>query len=351
MKIRKAKSLLAISTAILLSMTGCGKENTTPISNEINDILVNDTVKDLVTSEVEKMNDVNKKEIKTIPYSEEDFVLQIYDMLEKYDMTYQELLELVLNTPEYNQDLQNILNINSNLNTDKLIAILQGKHTNLRENLYIGDSRTLGMLVSEVINEDNSIYGAGYGYDWLIGEGEFSTSNTNASNGAINGLKDKMIDNEYYNIIIWLGVNDYDCVSANIYFEKYKDLAKNDWSNHNIYIVSVAPVKDSVAIYANNAGINDFNNSLKDLVANSPLNNLYYIDLNLNENSINHYDDMGLHYGASDYENIFNIITKTTNSTDINDIKSILSIFYNALNDYDETFNSYYASEDITQRR
>lgn len=351
MKIRRAKSLLALSTAILLSITGCGKENTTSVSNEINDILIDNTVENLVTNEVEKINDESKQKIKTTPCSEEDFVLEIYDMLEKYDMTYQELLELVLNTPEYNQDLQNILTINSNLNTDKLIAILQGKHINLRDNLYIGDSRTLGMLVSEVINEDNTVYGAGYGYDWLIGEGEFSASNTNALNGAINGLKDKVLDNEYYNIVIWLGVNDYDCVNANIYFDKYEELAKNDWSNHNIYIVSVGPVKDSDAIYANNSGINDFNNSLKTLVSNSNLNNLFYIDLYLNEDSINYYDDMGLHYGASDYQNIFNIITKTTNSKDINDIKGILSVFYNALDSFDKTFNDYYANEDITHRR
>lgn len=351
MNTRKTKSLLALSTAILLAITGCSKEETTPISHDIEDILLDSTIVDMAVDEVKEIKKENDRRIKVLSYSEEDFVLEIHDMLEKYGMTYQDLLELVLNTPEYKQALQDILELNPNLTTDKLMAILQGKDTNLRENLYVGDSRTQGMLVSELIDEDIAVYGIGYGYNWFIGDGKFSSDKTNALNGGIDGLESKMDDNECYNIVIWLGVNDYACVDAKTYFEKFKELAMNDWSNHNIYIVSVGPVNDSVTVYVDNEGINDFNDDLKDLVNNSSLDNLYYIDLNLNEDSINHYDAIGLHYGTSDNQNIFNIINEETTNTDVNDVTSILGIFYNALNSYGETFSNYSTDEVITQRR
>ena len=41
----------------------------------------------------------------------------------------------------------------------------------LRETIYIGDSRTQGLLDSGAVNEEQTIYGIGYGYKWLIGEG------------------------------------------------------------------------------------------------------------------------------------------------------------------------------------
>ncbi len=285
-----------------------------------------------------KTNTITSKNIETN-------LIGISSMLEKYDMTYQELLEYVQSIPEYNQALQSLLTLNPNFTTDKIIAILQGTDTPLRKNLYIGDSRMQGMLLSGVINEENSVYGVGYGYNWFIGKGEFSSSKTNALNGAINGLQAKMLENESYNIVIWLGVNDCTYVNANTYFETYKKLASNDWSNHNIYIVSIGPVKDNDAISVKNTEINSFNRSLKELIANSGLNNLNYIDLNLNENSIHNYDVAGLHYGSSDYQNIFNKITETTTNEDANNINSLLSIFYSALNAYGKTFNDYYANE------
>lgn len=343
MKRQKRVKIFALGTAIMLSITGCGKENETPVAAAIYDNILNNTYEDMVSQE-------RDQQIKIPPLTEEDFVLEIHDMLKKYDMTYQELVELVLNTPEYNQALQEVLTESPIFTKDKLINVLQGKETMLRENLYIGDSRTQGMLINELINEELVVYGSGYGYDWFIGDGAFSSDRTNATNGAIEGLKSKMIDNKCYNIIIWLGVNDYTYVTANTYFEKFEELAVSDWSNHNIYIVSVGPVKNSLASYANNIGIDSFNSSLKELVTNSNIDNLYYIDLNLDEYSISHYDDLGLHYGESDNQNIFNIINEATSNTNISSI-NILSIFYSALNSYGENFNDYYIDNNEVKKK
>ncbi len=309
------------------------------------------------TNTLELENDSKKtNNISAVEYKEKlfqtdlDLILEIACMLEKYNMTYIELVELVLNNPEYNQELQNVLVSNPNLTTDKLIAILQGKDNSLRETLFIGDSRTKGMLLSGVIREDNSVYGVGYGYNWLIGKGEFSPNNTNALNGAIDDLKNKMVEGQFYNIVIWLGVNDYTYVDANTYFEKYKELALNDWNNHNIYIVSVGPVKENSKTNVSNIGIDNFNNSLKELTANTTLDNLNFIDLNLNENSIKNYDTVGLHYGPSDYQNIFNTLIKTITKMDTKDIHSLLNVFYNALNSYDKVFDNNDANEIILRR-
>lgn len=175
-----------------------------------------------------------------------------------------------------------------------------------RENLFLGDSRTQGMLLTSVINENNTVYGVGYGYNWLVGSSGF-TGTTNATNGGINGLNAKMVSRKSYNIIIWLGVNDLG--NANNYLEKYIELASGEWSNHNLYIVSVGPVLDSKSQYAKNENINSFNNTIKDGIAKANLSNLKYVDLGYSESSIKSYDNAGVHYSSEDYRNIYTKMT------------------------------------------
>ena len=175
-----------------------------------------------------------------------------------------------------------------------------------RETLYLGDSRTRGMQNAGVINNSNTIYGVGYGYNWLIGSGSFNTNNTNATVGGIAGINGLMRDHVNYNIVIWLGVNDLSNVEN--YYQKYYELATGDWSNHNIYIVSVGPVDDNLSMYATNEKINNFNERMKELITSSGLNNLIYLDLGYTQESIKEYDGEGIHYSSSDYENIYNII-------------------------------------------
>lgn len=182
------------------------------------------------------------------------------------------------------------------------------------ETIYIGDSRTHGMLLNGITSESNTVYGSGYGYNWFIGNGSFSSGNTNSVSGGISGANSKMQSGKKYNIVIWLGVNDYSYVSADMYYTKYVSLANNEWKNHNIHIVSVGPVDDSKAAYVTNIGINNFNKNMKKLIQEGNIKNINYVDLGYTESSINSYDSEGLHYGKSDYQNIFNIVNNKVES-------------------------------------
>lgn len=171
-----------------------------------------------------------------------------------------------------------------------------------RETLFLGDSRTRGMQNAGVINSGNTIYGVGYGYNWLVGNGDFSSSNTNATNGGIDGINDLMRDNASYNIVIWLGVNDLG--NVNLYYEEYEALATGDWRNHNIYIVSVGPIVTGASTSATNEAIESFNSTMSSLISSSGLNNLFYIDLGITEDDIQSSD--GIHYSSDDYVDIYN---------------------------------------------
>lgn len=185
--------------------------------------------------------------------------------------------------------------------------------TTYRENLFLGDSRTQGMKIAGVVDDNNAVYGVGCGYNWLIGNGTYSSDKTNSTSGGIKGINSKIKDNTLYNIIIWLGVNDIS-LGANKYFEKYKELAAGEWKNHNLYIVSLGPVDDSKAKNVKNAQIDEFNRNMESLINSAGISNIFYINLNYTESSINSYDNAGLHYGAKDYKEIFNIITNNVDT-------------------------------------
>ncbi len=214
------------------------------------------------------------------------------------------------NGKDYEEILKEIYNENdedTSLNTYK-------------DSIFIGDSRMQGMLNSGVINSSNTVYGVGYGYNWLNGNGPFSSDKTNAINGAVSGANSKMKDNTSYNIIIWLGVNDYRYNTAEKYFSKLANLAQNTWKNNTIYVVSVGPVDSNKATSVDNEGINNFNTSLKSLVNSSSISNLKYIDLGYTESSITYYDTAGLHYNSENYKKIYQDIM---NSIDTNVSKSL----------------------------
>lgn len=176
-----------------------------------------------------------------------------------------------------------------------------------RETIYLGDSRTAGILETEVIDLEHTIYGIGYGYKWLIGQGTFKPNKTNAQKGALNELSNKIKENTLYNIVIWLGVNDYKYYSAETYFEQYVQLALNN-KEHNIYIVSVGPVDENPNCPRSNAPINEFNITMEELIKNANIENLRFIDLELTKKSIKNYDYAGIHYGINDYIYIQNLI-------------------------------------------
>jgi len=211
------------------------------------------------------------------------------------------ILENLENEASAGSNYSEILNNVFKVDTEENITINEA-----RENIFLGDSRTQGMLLTSVINEGNTVYGIGYGYDWLVGNSGF-TGTTNASNGGINAVNSKIANGKLYNIIIWLGVNDLE--NVNSYLEKYIELAKGEWSNHKLYIVSVGPVLDSSSLYAKNETINEFNNAMKDGINKAGLSNLKYVDLGYTESSIKSYDSSGVHYSSEDYRNIYTKMT------------------------------------------
>ena len=238
---------------------------------------------------------------------------------EKYNELYSEIENYLYLSSSYNTAIDS-LSLNNSLTLDEDIlenikeidgnfdSILSSLYNDeesedvvYTNNLFVGDSRIQEMRDYGVVDSSKVIYGSGYGYNWFVGNGTFNGGNTNAINGAIDGISKKVKENTNYNIIIWLGVNDLGYVDASTYFNKYSELAQGEWANYNLYIVEVGPVNEDASILNND--INEFNNS--------GLNNIKYIDIAYN---INTFDNSGLHYGSSDYSNIYSQIMKNVTS-------------------------------------
>ena len=264
---------------------GVDTESLTTLYNEISNYLYISSSYRSTISTMSRGNSLNMDES----------VLEEFNSLASEGNTYSQILNSVYNSSEED-------------NSDE-----EESESVYRETLFLGDSRTRGMQIAGVINDRNTIYGVGLGYNWLIGNGTFG-SNTNSTTGGINGINGLMRDNASYNIVIWLGVNDLGNVES--YYQRYYDLAVGDWREHNIYIVSVGPVLDDLAANVSNEMINAFNTRMQELINGSGLSNLIYIDLGLSEDDILSYDTSeGLHYGNEDYRNIYNIIVNNLDNT------------------------------------
>ena len=303
------KRSFCILLAILitaLSYIGLSTKNSKKSSNDTISYIEKENTNEYIkrSKDIIKEYDYNDNYVVTESIN---YNVEIALLLEKNNMTQEDFIKII-NNPRYKNAFKNIFDKYPNLTLNDFLNIVRGEQ--LRETLYLGDSRTQGMLLSGAIEEDKTVYGVGYGYKWLTGQGEFNSKKTNAMNGAINGLESKMQDDKSYNIVIWLGVNDYRWVSSETYYKEFSDLANGRWKNHQIYIVSVGPVDDNKATTVNNSGINDFNKALKEKIDNSAIENLNYIDLGLTSELIRKFDGVGLHYGISDCQNIHEIISK-----------------------------------------
>ena len=223
--------------------------------------------------------------------------LSSQNLLNFNESTLDEFEDMANSGNTYSQILNRFYNTDSNDESEDTV---------FRDVLFLGDSRTRGMQNAGVINSSNTIYGVSYGYDWLVGNGTFSSGNTNSMTGGIQGINNLMRDNADYNIVIWLGVNDLG--NAEAYYQEYQALATGEWSNHNIYVVSVGPVDDNLSQYAKNETIQNFNNTMSNLINSSGLDNLFYIDLGYTQESIHEYDSVGIHYSSEDYVAIYDII-------------------------------------------
>ena len=74
-----------------------------------------------------------------------------------------------------------------------------------------------------------------------------------------------MRSNTNYNIIIWLGINDLNYRTADVYFDEYYKLAKEEWDSYNVYIVKVGPVRDDLEVVTNDLSLPKIDSKLASL--------------------------------------------------------------------------------------
>ena len=162
-----------------------------------------------------------------------------------------------------------------------------------KNNIFIGDSRTCGMKMAVSSNKnDEWICKDSQGYKWFVNE-------------AIPTLKTKLKNNKTYNIYINLGVNDFD--NINSYISKYKELTKK-YKNHNVVIVSVNPINDSLAsskgYMARNTQVTYFNSQLK------KEKGIKYCDTYTKLINSSWKTTDGIHYEQNTYKTIYNEMKK-----------------------------------------
>ncbi len=162
-----------------------------------------------------------------------------------------------------------------------------------KKNIFIGDSRTCGMKMAVSSNKnDEWICKDSQGYNWFVNE-------------AIPTLKTKLKTNKTYNIYINLGVNDFG--NINSYISKYKELTKK-YKNHNVVIVSVNPINDSVAssngYMARNSQVAYFNSELK------KTKGIKYCDTYTKLLNSSWKTTDGIHYETNTYKTIYNEMKK-----------------------------------------
>lgn len=168
------------------------------------------------------------------------------------------------------------------------------------DNLFLGDSQLYRMVQYGIVSKKKSVYGVGYGYDWLVGNGTFSAEDTNSTDGGIMGINNKMKDGVNYNIIIWMGLHDVNLNNPQEYYNKYYELANGQWSNNNITVISLGPV-EQIEAGIQNIDINNFNNTLEGLINSSGLTNLKFVRINY---EITDYKE-GIYYENNDYKKIY----------------------------------------------
>lgn len=167
----------------------------------------------------------------------------------------------------------------------------------ISNNLYVGDSRTVGMCEGYKLCENHPYIAKGsMGYDWFV-------------DTAIPQINNK-IKSKNYNIVILMGVNGAGTdgkALANQYYNKVSELSKTTWKKQNVFFVSINPVVDGMS-YTYTSGVNSFNKQMKSKISSSKISNLKYCDTNskLKMSEIDSGD--GLHYNKTGYQKIYNII-------------------------------------------
>ena len=139
--------------------------------------------------------------------------LDRFESLAQSGNSYQDILEEVYDI--YGDDTENTEDTNDTEEGNT-------PETQVRDTLFLGDSRVTGMVNAGILNTSNTIYSNGYGFDWLEGTNTYESNMTNSTTGGIAGINNLIQDNTTYNIVIMFGINDLD-TSAEDYYQLYYD--------------------------------------------------------------------------------------------------------------------------------
>jgi len=247
--------------------------------------------------------------INALPFNED--TLNNFESLAKSGKDYAAIL-----TETYSKKSETEENTTNNNENENKVNATNGN------TIFVGDSRTYGLYQKvDQLTDDNTIGAGGQAYAWFNNSVKAKSNFTKyAQNGGINGVNQliKKNSSQSYNIVMWLGVNDFNYVEASKYVNRYVELLKGEWSNHRIYVLPVGPVNDTVIAktypHVTNAAINNYNSSLKSAVESAGLSNLIYLDIDWTSLNLNMNAD-GLHYyDKSDNENIYSTAMNAINN-------------------------------------
>ncbi len=302
--------MIAIKTTVLAVGNYNSASKSVSINNEIEYIPVDEIPSD-IKSDLEK----NYEKIERFLYISDSYKDTITSLSygSKLDLSPETIVKIKESSGSYEAILKNVYgggeSSSSSTNSTNFDAS--------KPTIYIGDSRVAFMNVYGILNNSNSVYLGANGYCWFRYNTSYgkscspywnSNTNDNSRLGGANAANKLMQSGQSYNIVIWLGVNDPS--NVNDYFKVYKSLAENEWKNHTIYVAQVGPVKEEVytaTYYTKNADVDNFNSTMAGLISSSGLSNLIYLDLGINQDSINWSQSDGVHYGQSDSQMIFEL--------------------------------------------
>ena len=171
--------------------------------------------------------------------------------------------------------------------------------------IYTGDSRMrrLNVTIGMSKQKDTWVYyKSGMGYSWFVNESLEDINNTIEYN--------KHIDN--WVIISGWGVNDLG--NIDMYLNKYKELLYNEWSNCNLFLMSVNPV-DSI-FNAKYAAMTGFNEKIYGFVQKNIIKSggrIFYLDSNSVMNEKGFFTIDGLHYTEKTNRLIYRTIRLNVN--------------------------------------
>lgn len=163
-----------------------------------------------------------------------------------------------------------------------LCALVMINKTAYAKNIFVGDSRTVGMNITMDLEKEADVIAK-------VGKGE----------QYLESVENKFINAENSNIIINFGVNDLHNIKK--YIKQYEFIKDNIPSTSNLVIVSVNPIEYHKSI--TNDSIEKFNAEVKEWCST---NNIKFIDTYNNIDWDKGFTRDGIHYTNEVYNKIYN---------------------------------------------